>query len=109
MTHPESQIRSRVTGTLIGAAAGTLCSLVFMATGLASFLPAPLIGAAFGALLGFFFATRSANPGAGLIWGLGYSFLLWLIPAGILPIFFGTMLNGGMLPTARTHFPQLVA
>lgn len=51
----------------------------------------------------------ATNPGAGLIWGLGYAFLFWLaIPAGILPIFQGTMSSMGGLDATRAHFPQLV-
>ncbi len=70
---------------------------------------APLAGALFGALFGFFFASRCVNPGAGLVWALGSSFLLWLIPIGILPLFFATMRGGGMLPAARAYFPELIA
>src|SRR5437016_3638931 len=52
----------------------------------------------------------ATNPGAGLIWGLGYAFLFWLaIPAGILPIFQGTMSSMGTLDATRAHFPELVA
>src|SRR5262249_25066710 len=50
------------------------------------------------------------SPGAGLIWGLGYAFILWLaVPAGILPVLMGSMPAMGMLDTARAHFPELVA
>src|ERR1700747_1051809 len=67
-------------------------------------------GAAYGALFGGLFARRCTNPGAGIIWGLGYAFLLWLaIPAGILPVLGGAMPSMGMLDTARAHFPEVVA
>jgi hypothetical protein len=100
---------SRVVGAVIGAAVGIAGGFLFMAAGPASFLPGPAVGALFGTLFGYFFASRSVNPGAGLIWGVGSSVLLWLVcPLGILPLFFGTMLSGGMAPTARNHFPELV-
>ncbi|MCH7569851.1 MAG: hypothetical protein IH919_04675 [Deltaproteobacteria bacterium] len=65
-------------------------------------------------MYGLFFALlcsrRAVSPGAGLIWGLGYSFILWLaIPAGILPVTMGGMPSMGMVDTARAHFPELIA
>ena len=103
-------VPSRITGVITGAAVGLAGGLVFMAGAHTNFLLGPVAGALLGALFGFVFASRCVNPGAGLIWGLGYSFLLWLvIPVGILPLFFGTMPSGGMLPAARSHFPELVA
>ena len=101
---------SSITGAVIGAGVGIAGGLLAMTAEHASSLPGPVIGASFGALFGFVFASRSVNPGAGLIWGLGYSFLLrLLLPVGILPLFFGQMVTGGMLPTARSHFPELIA
>jgi hypothetical protein len=59
---------------------------------------------------GYLFARHCGNPGAGIVWGLGYAFLLWLaIPAGILPVVAGAIPSMGMLDTARAHFPELVA
>jgi hypothetical protein len=73
-------------------------------------LAGPAAGAIYGALFGYLFARRCVNPGAGLIWGLGYAFLLWLaIPAGVLPVLSGDMPAIGMLDAARAHFPELVA
>lgn len=99
-------LHSRAAGAVVGAMVGVAGGFLLMAGAHASLL----LGPAAGALFGFFFASRCVNPGAGLIWGLGCSLLLWLvIPVGIVPLFFGTMLSGGMLPTARSHFPELVA
>lgn len=105
----ETQKRNpRTIGAIAGAAVGMIGGCLYMAAAHTSFLSGPATGALLGALFGFLFAGRSVNPGAGLIWGLGYSFLLWLvIPVGIMPLFFGRMLSGGMLPTARSHFPEL--
>ena len=91
---------------VVGAAGGAVC----MMFGLATFVT----GVVFGALYGLIFALlgwqRAVSPGAGLIWGLGYAFLLWLaIPAGIMPVLTGSMPEMGMLDAVRIHFPELVA
>jgi uncharacterized membrane protein YagU involved in acid resistance len=53
---------------------------------------------------------RAVSPGAGLVWGLGYAFILWLaVPAGILPVVRGVMPAMGTLDAARAHFVELVA
>jgi hypothetical protein len=89
---------------------GAVGGLGYTASCHLSVLAGPVAGAAYGALFGFLFARLCANPGAGLIWGLGYAFLLWLaIPAGILPVLSGAIPSMGMLDTARSHFPELVA
>jgi uncharacterized membrane protein YagU involved in acid resistance len=68
-----------------------------------------LLGGLFGLAFGLFFAHRCSSPGAGLFWGLGAAFLLWLmVPAGILPIL-GSSHPMGMLSDARAQFPELVA
>ena len=67
-----------------------------------------------GVLYGLFFAllvtSRAVSLGSGLLWGLAYSFLLWItFPAGIVPFVMGRAPAMGMLDTARAHFPDLVA
>jgi hypothetical protein len=53
---------------------------------------------------------KATSPGTGLTWGVGLAFLYWLaVPAGIVPVLAGSMPSMGMLDTARSHFPQLVA
>src|SRR5262245_19142562 len=77
-------------------------------------VPASAItGILLGALYGLFFAllatARVVSPGTGLLWGLGYAFILWLaIPAGIVPVLMDRMPSMGMLDAARAHFPELV-
>jgi hypothetical protein len=100
-------MRSRASFLLIGAIVGALGVAALSFLGLA-----PVIGVLFGGILGWCFALlvrfRATTPGAGLLWGLSFSFLLWLAgPAGILPKF---MVNTsmGMLDIARAHFPELV-
>jgi uncharacterized membrane protein YagU involved in acid resistance len=71
------------------------------------------LGALYGLLFALAGAVRATSPGAGLLWGLGYALLIWLIgPAGVFP-FVGVggpaMPAMGMLDAARAHFPDLVA
>jgi len=68
-----------------------------------------LLGGLYGALFALLSASRANNPGAGLLWGLGYALVLWLaFPAGLFPLFQG-MPHMAMLDTARAHFGNLVA
>src|SRR5437867_12907744 len=95
-----------VAGALIGALGGAVCIVL----GLANVVTGVLFGAAYGALFAMLAAERATTPGAGLMWGVGYAFLLWLIiPAGILPVASGQMPAMGMLDTARGHFQELIA
>lgn len=76
----------------------------------ATLLDGMLLGAGYGLLFALLCTPRAATPGAGLIWGLGYAFILWLaVPAGILPITMEGMDEMGRLDTARAHFPELIA
>ena len=92
-------------GLALGALGGLLKSVVLTA----SLLCGGLLGATFGLAFGLFFARRATSPGAGLIWGLGSSFLLWILTAG--GFFRFAAAAGGsdvMLQDARGHFPELV-
>jgi uncharacterized membrane protein YagU involved in acid resistance len=69
-----------------------------------------LAGALFGLLFALLAARRAVTLGSGLLWGLGYSFLLWILfPAGIIPFGMGQAGALGMPDSARAHFPELVA
>src|SRR5215469_13927869 len=95
-----------VVGVTSGALGGTAFTMVVHA----STATGVLIGAAYGLLFALLVEHRAVTPGAGLLWGLGYAFILWLaIPAGIVPVLMGGMPAMGMLDTARAHFPELVA
>ena len=94
-----------------GAVIGALGAFVLACLGLA---PAGwsvvviLLGALFGGCFGLLTRLRATTPGAGLLWALAYSLLLWLAgPACLLPRFAsdGAM---GMLDAARAHFSELV-
>jgi hypothetical protein len=89
----------------IGSAGGAFGSTL-MTT---SLVRGSLVGGLFGLAFGLFFAHRATSSGAGLIWGLGAAFFLWLIlPAGILPLLLGAH-SMAQLSDARDHFPELVA
>jgi hypothetical protein len=101
-----SRLLDVVLASIVGAVGGLGCSLSCHLPLLAG----PAAGAIYGAVFGALFRGRYTNPGAGIIWGLGYAFLLWLsIPAGVLPVLRGVMPSMGMLDTARDHFPELIS
>jgi uncharacterized membrane protein YagU involved in acid resistance len=90
---------------IVGIIGGVACA----ALGLAGWLTGISLGASYSLLFAVLAAKRAFSPGAGLLWGLGYAFLLWLaIPAGVLPVAMGDMPDMGMLDAARAHFPELV-
>jgi hypothetical protein len=92
-------------GCVLGASGGLLQSALTHT----STLSGGFLGAIFGLVFGLFFAQRASSPGAGLIWGLASSFLLWVISAG--KIFYLAGVNersATMLQDARAHFPELV-
>jgi len=92
-----------------------VCGVVGLVGGVVATLAADLsavtivLGAAYGAVFARLAAPRATDPGAGLLWGLGYAWLLWLAgPAG----FFAVLDDApemGMLDTARDRFDDLVA
>jgi len=95
-----------------------VCAAVGLAGGAVSMLVAgtPLglsmvpLGGAYGAAFAWLSWRRATSPGAGLVWGLGYALMLWLLlPAGILPLLNPQGHAMGMLDVARAHFPDLVA
>jgi uncharacterized membrane protein YagU involved in acid resistance len=68
------------------------------------------LGGLYGVLFALLAARRAVNPGAGLLWGLGYALLLWLAgPTGLFPLLDAGAPAMGMLDTARAHFPELAA
>src|SRR5215510_16553704 len=90
---------------LVGALGGVAATLAIHT----SLLNNILLGALYGSIFALF-ASRAVSPGAGLTWGLGYAFILWLaIPAGVVPALRGGMPAKGMLDVARAHFPELIA
>jgi hypothetical protein len=92
---------------LIGGMGGALIARVPSAS-----LSTPLnilLGALYGLLFAWLIARHITDVGSGLIWGLGFAFLLWLaVPTGLLPLFQGAA-HMEMLDEAHAHFPELVA
>src|SRR5712692_1926346 len=92
-------------GLALGASGGLLQSVVLKT----SLFSGGLLGAAFGLAFGLFFARRATSPGAGLIWGLGSSFFLWiLVSGGFFRFAAGTRSSTMMLQDAQGHFSHLV-
>src|ERR1700722_16441695 len=92
-------------GFALGTSGGLLQGIVLRT----SLLSGGLLGAAFGLAFGLFFARRATSPGAGLIWGLGSSFLLWLLlPGGFFNFAVSARNPALMLQDAQGHFSELV-
>lgn len=89
----------------VGTAGGTLA-------GLAADSPAGRLataGAAFGLVFALVLQRRATSPGAGLIWGLGGGYMLWMIlPALGVVVQTRVYLTGAMLGESRSRFPELV-
>src|SRR5713226_388970 len=101
--------RSRTIELLLGVALGVSGGFLESAVLKSSLLSGGLLGASFGLIFGLFFAKRATSPGAGLIWGLGSSFLLWILTAG--GFFHLAAVTGHtamMLQDAQARFPELV-
>src|ERR1700742_4154006 len=93
-------------GLLIGAVGGAL-RVAAIHTSLAQSL---IYGAIFGVAFGALFARRATSAGAGLIWGLGFAFLSWIVfPNGAVRLIFNQHSATGMFADARDRFPHLVA
>ncbi|HEX3118841.1 MAG TPA: hypothetical protein VHP80_07095 [Candidatus Acidoferrum sp.] len=93
-------------GLLIGAAGGAL-RVAAIHTSLAQSL---IYGAIFGVTFGALFARRATSAGAGLIWGLGFAFLAWIVfPNGAVRLIFQHGAAASMFSDARDRFPYLVA
>lgn len=89
-------------GLALGASGGLLESVVLKT----SLFSGGLLGMTFGLAFGLFFARRATSPGAGLIWGLGCSFFLWLlVPGGFFN--FAVRNPALMLQDAQGHFSEL--
>ncbi len=107
MTISESTERKLmlVTGAVMGAAGGALYAMLVSRSMGEGIVTGLLAGIGF-ALLG---GDRIASPGAGLVWGLGYAFLLWLAwPAGLMAVREGHGSGLCTVDSARAHFPDLV-
>jgi len=101
-----SPVAGAMLGLAVGAAGGALQGML-LADPLAQSIA---WGSLFGATFALLFAKRATGPGAGLIWGLAFAVLLWIvIPVRVMPVLAGTSGTHSMLSDARDRFPQLVA
>jgi uncharacterized membrane protein YagU involved in acid resistance len=102
-----SSTSSVATGGIIGALAATF--LVYLGLTPAGWsVPAIFVGGALGSFFASLTRHRATTPGAGLLWALAYSLVLWLAgPVGLIPRFTSSR-SMGMLDAARAHFPELV-
>jgi hypothetical protein len=100
----------RWTEPIVAVGAGAACAVLGSAQlGIAP-AHAALLGGAFGFCFWLFFGKRADTPGAGLIWGLGFASLVWLLlPVGLVPLLSGSARTTNMLTDAQARFPQLVA
>jgi hypothetical protein len=101
---------SLLTASILCLVVGSLGGALAMVLLHASVITGVVLGGLYGLLFALLCASRAVSVGAGLVWGLGYSFILWLaLPAGVFPVMMGRMPAMGMLDAARSHFPELVA
>jgi uncharacterized membrane protein YagU involved in acid resistance len=73
---------------------------VIGALGLTPMLEGVFLGAMAGVVFGALARGRVTAPGDGLLWGLAYALLIWLV---------GLVQPGSVMEVARARFPQLVA
>jgi hypothetical protein len=90
----------------VGAAGGALLSLA----GLVPLVIGMPLGCAYGLIFCLVGGRRATTPGGGLLWGLAFALLFWLVgPATIGPLFMSTSPGSRiMLETVRARFPDLV-
>lgn len=92
-------------GLIVGAFGGALKGAALHS----SFGESLLYGALFGVVFGIFFSHRATSAGAGLIWGLGFAFLAWIVfPNGAVRLIFHRT-PSTMFADARDRFPHLVS
>src|SRR5688572_2863272 len=100
------QSRTCIAGVFVGSLAGAASGVMGLQ---ASVVSGVLLGAVYGLSFAMLAGRHAVSPGAGLLWGLAYAFLLWLaVPAGIIPFLIGFAPTMGMLDTVRGHFHELV-
>lgn len=98
----------RAKGVLLGVSLGALGGALQGTILARSLAQSILFGLLFGGAFGLLIVKRATSPGAGLIWGLAFAVLLWIVfPAGILSL--PALGSHSMFADAREQFPQLVA
>ncbi len=118
MTNPGAPAQTRVSAARPGRdqlGIALAAALGAAGGGLAGAIEQASMGhqAAVGAVFGLLFATalqgRATSPGAGLIWGLGAGFMLWMVLPAFATIYRAVGFSPvAMLGEARARFPGLV-
>jgi len=105
-----SPLSHRALSPLVGAAVGAAASLLGRVLAGPSFEPGLLLAALYGSAFALLTREHASSPGAGVIWALGFSFLLWLaVPVGLVAPSWGGTSGPIMLDVARLRFPALVS
>lgn len=90
--------------TFVGAAGGAAAAFALHASHVGAEV---WLGALFGLVFAIVAARRVREPGAGIVWGLGYGFLIWLATTSA-----GSHAAAATMPmldATRAAFPRLVA
>jgi hypothetical protein len=96
-------------GMLLATAVGALGGALAAAIGQSSAGRLGLIGAAFGLFFALALRRRVLTAGAGIVWGLGAGYMLWvLIPAAAVIFHAAGHSAEAMLGEPRSRFPELV-
>ena len=105
-----SALPHRIAGIALCLSIGALGGLAARSLVPASSATGLALGGAYGLAFALLAAPRAATPGAGLVWGLGFSFVLWLaVPVGLGSAAAGGMHAMGILDSTRARFPDLVS
>jgi len=90
---------------IVGCVGGVVTAQI----GLASVQTGIIVGGLYGLGFALLASPRATTPGAGLLWGLAYALLLWLLnPLGLSTLMAGST-SEAMLASLRARFPALVA
>ena len=89
----------------VGAAGGALAAAI----GHSSIARLGSAGAAFGLVFALALRGKATSPGAGMIWGLGAGYMLWMVLPALAVILHGAGYStDAMLGESRARFPELV-
>jgi uncharacterized membrane protein YagU involved in acid resistance len=101
-------LSSRLAPALLGGTTGLAGGFVLMSAAQATVITGPVLGVVYGVLFALLFAKNATSPGAGLLWGLGYSLLLWLATVTGPLVIAASLAAPGEFQTNRDSFPDLV-
>jgi uncharacterized membrane protein YagU involved in acid resistance len=98
-----------LSGILLAIAVGTTGGALAASIGQSSTGRLSAVGAVFGLVFAVALQRRATSAGAGLVWGLGAGYLLWIVLSGLAVVFPAPGYStDSMLGEARARFPELV-